>query len=179
MTLAEGGAQLFTAAGVDAYGNPVSISPSWTTTVAGGTLSPGSGTSDTLQTTTSGNGLVTATEGAVSGNGTVTVTAQSTLSVTVTAGALSGSRGRYEIPLTVAADNATTDAGVSGASVSLQIFSNATCSGTAAASGSGTTASSGQVSFNFTTRTAATWCASATVTATGYSQGTGKASFST
>jgi hypothetical protein len=179
VTLAEGGAQSFTAAGADAYGNPVSITPSWTTSVPGGTMSPGSGTSDTLETTTSGNGLVTATEGTVSGSGTVTVTAQSTLSVTVTAGALSGSRGRYEIPLTVAADNATTDAGVSGASVNLQIFSNATCSGTAAASGSGTSATSGQVTFNFTTRTAATWCALATVTATGYSQGTGQTSFNT
>jgi hypothetical protein len=35
------------------------------------------------------------------------------------------------------------------------------------------------VTFNFTTRTAATWCALATVSATGYSQGTGQTSFST
>jgi hypothetical protein len=35
------------------------------------------------------------------------------------------------------------------------------------------------VTFNFTTRTATTWCASATVTATGYSQGSGQTSFST
>jgi hypothetical protein len=35
------------------------------------------------------------------------------------------------------------------------------------------------VTFNFTTRTATTWCALATVTATGYSQGSGQTSFST
>jgi hypothetical protein len=180
VTLAEGGSQLFTASGVDSYGNSVSVTPSWSTTVPGGSMSPGSGTSSTLQTTNSGNGVVTATEGTVTGSATVTVTAESTLSVTVTAGSLSESRGRsYAIPLTVAADNATSKAGVSGASVALQIFSNATCSGTATASGTGTTASSGQVTFNFTTRTATTWCALATVTATGYSQGSGQTSFST
>jgi hypothetical protein len=182
VTLAEGGSQLFTSAGVDGYGNSVSITPSWSTTVPGGTMSSGSGTSSTstLQTTGSGNGVVSATEGGVTGSATVTVTAQSTLSVTVTAGSLSGSRGRsYAIPLTVAADNATSHAGVSGASVTLHIYSNAGCSGTATASGTGTTASSGQVTFNFTTRTATTWCASATVTATGYSQGSGQTSFST
>jgi hypothetical protein len=179
VTLAEGGTQLFTASGVDGFGNSVTISPSWSTTVPGGSMSPGSGTSATLQTTTSGNGSVTATQGSVSGSATVTVTAQATLSVTVKAGALSGSRARYEVPLTVTADNATSNAAVNGASVTLEIFGNAACTGTATASGTGTTASSGQVTFNFTTRTAATWCASATVTATGYSQGAGHTSFST
>jgi hypothetical protein len=180
VTLAEGGSQLFAASGVDSYGNSVSISPSWGTTVPGGSMSPASGTSSTLQTTSSGIGAVTATEGSVTGSATVTVTSQSTLNVTVTAGSISKSRGRsYAIPLTVAADNATSDAGVSGASVTFQVFSNATCGGTATASGAGTTASSGQVTFNFTTRTATTWCALATVTATGYSQGSGQTSFST
>jgi len=129
VTLAEGGTQLFTASGVDAYGNSVSISPSWTTTVPVGRLNPGSGTPATLETTSGGNGLVTATQGSVSGSATVTVTAQSTLSVTVKAGALSGSRDRYEVPLTVAADSATSNAAVSGASVTLQVFTNATCTG--------------------------------------------------
>jgi hypothetical protein len=180
VTLAQGGSQLFTASGVDSYGNSVSISPSWSTTVPGGSMGPRTGTSSTLQTTSSGNGVVTATEGSITGSATVTVTAQSTLNVTVTAGSISESRGRsYAVPLTVAADNATSKAGVSGASVTLEIFSNATCSGTASASGTGTTASSGQVTFNFTTRTATTWCASAMVTATGYSQGNGQTSFST
>ncbi len=179
VTLAQGGSQLFSASGADSYGNPVSISPSWTTTVTGANMSPPSGASSTLQTTTSGNGLVTATQGSVSGSANVTVTAQSTLAVKVTAGALSGSRARYEVPLAVTADNATTSAAVSGASVTLQVFGNATCTGTATASGSGTTASSGQVTFNFTTRTAGTWCALADVTATGFSPGSGQSSFST
>ena len=180
-TLAEGGSQVFTAAGSDQFGNPVSIDPSWATTVPGASLSPTSGSSSTLVTgDTTGTGYsVTATEGSVSGTAPVAVTAQPALSVTVTAGGLSGRRGNYQVPLTVTADNASNGTGVGQASVSLQIFASAQCSGAPEASGSGTTASNGRAGLTFTTRIAGTWCALATVTASGYTAASGQTSFNT
>jgi hypothetical protein len=81
--------------------------------------------------------------------------------------------------LTVTADDATTGAPISGASVVLSVYAGPSCSGTPAASGTGTTGSNGQVGFTFTTRTAGTWCALATVTASGYTDGSGETTFST
>ncbi len=48
-----------------------------------------------------------------------------------------------------------------------------------AASGTFTTASNGQVSVTFESLTPATWCLEATMTASGYAQGSGEATFST
>jgi hypothetical protein len=74
VALSEGGAQVFTATGTDAYGNAVAVSPSWSSTVPGGVLSPGSGSSTTLRTgSTSGRGVVTATQSGLSGTAAVTV----------------------------------------------------------------------------------------------------------
>ena len=99
--------------------------------------------------------------------------------VTVTAGGLSGRRGDYQVPLTVTADNASNGTGVGQASVSLQIFASAQCSGAPEASGSATTASNGRAGLTFTTRIAGTWCALATVTASGYTSASGQTSFNT
>ena len=159
----------------------MSIDPSWATTVPGARLSPTSGSSSTLVTgDTTGTGYsVTPTEGSVSGTAPVAVTAQPALSVTVTAGGLSGRRGNYQVPLTVTADNASNGTGVGQASVSLQIFASAQCSGAPEASGSATTASNGRAGLTFTTRIAGTWCALATVTASGYTAASGQTSFNT
>ncbi len=180
-TLAEGGSQVFTAAGSDQFGNPVSIDPSWATTVPGASLSPTSGSSSTLVTgDTTGTGYsVTATEGSVPGTAPVAVTVQPALSVTVTPGGHSGRRGDYQVPLTVTADNASNGAGVGQTRVPLQIFASAQCSGAPSASGSGTTAGNGRAGLTLTTRIARTWCALPTVTASGYASASGQTSFNT
>lgn len=179
-TVASGANQVFTATGYDAYGNQVSVDPSWTTTVPGASLSQSTGTSTTF---TAGQGAasgqVTASADGVSGSATVTVNSLSTMSVTVTSGAAKKKGPNYHVPLTVTADDASSGAALSGASVSLQVFAGLSCSGTPASSGSATTGSTGQASFTFTTRTAGSWCALATVSEPGYAGGSGSTTFNT
>ena len=176
-TVTEGGSQVFTATGSDKYGNPVSVDPSWTTTGLTGSFTPSSGSTTTFTDSSStGSGSVTATVGTTSGSATVTVTSLRSMSVAVTAGPYSKKGPNYHVPITVNATDATAGA-IGGASVSLQVFAGATCTGTAVASGTGTTGTNGQVTFTFTTRRAGTWCAQATVTASGYSPGTGQVTF--
>lgn len=175
----EGATQVFVASGNDAYGNPVSVNPTWTTTVSG-SFSSTTGASTTFTAGTStGSGQVTATVGGVSGAAAVTVTSLSAMSVTVTAGSVSKKGPNYHVPLMVAASNGSTTAPLDGASVTLQIFAGTACSGTAASTGSGTTATNGQVSFTFSTHQAGSWCALANVTASGYSPGSGTTTFQT
>ena len=127
---------------------------------------------------------VTGTSGSLTSSTIVTLVVQSpqtsgTMTVSVSAGALSTRGHSYKVPLTVTADDASSGNPISGAAVSLSIFSGSTCSGTAAASGTGTTGSNGQTSFTFSTKQAGTWCASAAVTASGYSTGSGETTFNT
>ncbi len=75
--------------------------------------------------------------------------------------------------------DAASGAAISGAGVGLQVFSGSSCSGTVAASGTGTTNSNGQVNFTFTTKNQGTYCALATVSASDYENGTGETSFTT
>jgi hypothetical protein len=171
------------------------------TTSAGGEFSssPGGPFSPGPLTLTIGAGSTTSApfyyEDTVVGNPTVSASApgwtgatmptsvvsatQPGLSVAVAAGGVSGRRGLYQVPLTVTADNASSGTGVGQASVSLQVFAGSQCSGTVAASGSGTTSSNGRAGFTFTSRSAETWCALATVTASGYSSGSGQTTFGT
>lgn len=134
------------------------------------------------QDSTPGGATVTAgASGYTNATMTVTVngaTTTGTMTVSVSAGSLSR-RGSYEVPLTVSAHDATSGTALSGASTTLDVYSGTSCSGTVAASGTATTSSSGSVTFTFQTRTAATWCAVATVTASGYAEGTGRTTFST
>jgi subtilase family serine protease len=127
---------------------------------------------------------ITGTGGGINRSATVSLVVQSsapagTMSVSVSAGSATRSGRGYKVPLTVTADDATTGAPISGASVVLSVYAGPSCSGTPAASGTGTTGSNGQVGFTFTTRTAGTWCALATVTASGYTDGSGETTFST
>ena len=177
-SVTEGGTQVFTATGSDAYGNPVTIDPSWTSTVPGGAVSPATGSTTTFTAgSTTGSGSVTAAVGGISGSATLTVTSLASMSVTVQAGSVSKKGPNYHVPLTVAAANATTGSPVVNASVGLQVFAGATCTGTAVASGSGTTGTGGQVTFTFTTRKVGTWCGRATATAPGYGPGSGQVTF--
>jgi cellulose 1,4-beta-cellobiosidase len=75
-SLSVGGTQVFTASGSDAYGNPVSVSgAAWSTTVPGGSVSPGTGSSTTFTAgATPASGNVTASVGVVSKSAAVTVT---------------------------------------------------------------------------------------------------------
>ena len=103
-------------------------------------------------------------------------TTQPTIAVTVSAGTAVPRHNRYQVPLTVKA--ASSGNALSGASVTLQVFPGTSCSGTAA-NGTATTDSSGTASFTFTTKQAATYCASATVSDTGYTTGTNSTTFTT
>ncbi|MHB1784144.1 MAG: hypothetical protein ACYCTE_15915 [Acidimicrobiales bacterium] len=178
-TVAEGATQTFTATGADSYGNPVSVDPSWTTNVSGGSFSPTSGPSTTFTAgSTSGSGTVTAAQGSAGGSANVTVSALASMTVSVTNGATVRKGPNYRTPITVAAADATTLAApLSGANVALDVYSGSCSTGTLVSSGSGTTGSSGQASFTFTTKSQGTYCALATVTDSGYSTRTGQDSF--
>ncbi len=179
-TVPAGGTQTFTATGEDAYKNPVPVSGvTWSTSPDTlGSVDPGPGSS-TVFTAGSNvdNGSVTATLDGVLGTANVTITSLSALTVTVTAGTFSRRRHNYQV--TVSAADAPSGQPVGGAGVTLNVYSGSTCTGTAVATDSGTTRSNGQASFTFSTRQHSSWCALATVNATGYSTDTGQTNFST
>jgi subtilase family serine protease len=179
VTLGEGATQTFTATGYDAYTNQVTsgFSPTWSTTVPGGSVSPSSGTSTKF---TAGSapttGTVTAKESGVSGSASVTVTTTPALHVSVTAGAELHSGSYYRVPINA---KVTSNSGtaVSGATVTLDVYSGS-CSGRLVGAGRATTNSTGTASFTFTTATTGSYCAKATATKTGYTTGTGTTTFS-
>jgi hypothetical protein len=177
VTLTRGGSQAFAATGFDAYKNPVAIDPSWEASLTGSFTPPTGSTTTFTDASTAGSGSVTATYGGISGSATVTVTSLRTMTVNVTAGPPAKKGPNYHVPLTVTATDATTASPVGGASVALSVFAGSTCSGKVVSSGSGTTGTSGQVTFTFTTRTVGTWCAQAAVTASGYEPGSGQVTY--
>jgi hypothetical protein len=179
-SVAEGGTVAFHATGADAYGNAVTVNPSWSVTSASlGTFSPttGASTTFTASSTTAGTGTVTAATGTVSGTATLTVTNLSTMTLTLNAGTVSKKGSRYHVPLTV---DATTSSGsaLSGATAALEVFSGS-CTGSPVATGTGTTGTNGKVTFTFTTRQVGTWCALASVSASGYEPGSATTTFTT
>jgi hypothetical protein len=101
------------------------------------------------------------------------------MAVTVSAGTVSRIGRDYDVPITVAADNSSSGAGISGASAVLDVYEGASCSGAIAATGTFSTGTNGQVTVSFETPTAATWCLEATVTASGYSEASGETTFRT
>ena len=182
-SVTDGGTVTFSATGADAYGNAVTVDPSWSVAASSlGTFSPTTGASTTFTASSSatGTGTITATTGAVSGKASVTVTSLSTMTVTVTPGKLSKKGPHYHVPLTVAATSSTSSTSpVAGAAVVLQVFSGTACSGTPVTTGTGTTGTNGEVTFTFTARQVGTWCALATVSASGYEPGSGITTFTT
>lgn len=105
-----------------------------------------------------------------SASASVTVTFKS-MTVAVTSGSVSRTRRGYSVPLTVTAQSS--GSGVGSASVVMNVYANSSCTGTAVASGNGITNSNGQVGFTFTTKSAITYCAAATVSKSGYTTTTG------
>lgn len=101
------------------------------------------------------------------------------MKVAVSAGKLAKKEPNYQVPLAVTASDANSGGAISGANVVLQVFAGSMCSGSVAASGTGTTGTNGQVGFTFSTRQLGSWCALATVSDTGYSTGSGQTTFST
>jgi len=73
-TLAANGTRQFTATAVDAVGNPVAITPSWSVVNGGGTINAGTGMFTAGPTAGTFNNTVRATSGSLSGSATVTVT---------------------------------------------------------------------------------------------------------
>ena len=124
--------------------------------------------STTTTTTTAPSSTSTTTSTTTTAPATTTTIASlKSMSVTVVAGA-TVKRGTYKVPLTVTAKDALTASPIGGAGVTLTVFSGTTCAGTAVATGTGSTSSNGQVTFNFSTKSMGSWCALASVSATGY-----------
>ncbi len=177
--VAAGSSQGFTATGTDLYGNPVSVDPTWSTSVQGASVSPASGSSTTFAASASatGNGLVTATASGVTGSASVSITALAPMSAAISAGSVAKRGPQYKVPLTVSADSGS-GTPISGASASIQVYAGTVCGGPVISSGSGTTGTSGQVAFTFSTRKAGSWCAAATVTDAGHTPATAQTTFS-
>ncbi len=179
-SVGEGGTVTFTATGHDQYGNVVTVDPTWSVSASLGTFSPttGASTTFTASSTTSGTGTVTATTGGVSATASVTVSALKPLTVTVTAGTAVKKGPRYHVALSV--DATSSGAAVSGATVTLDVYSGScTAKGSLAATGTGTTGTKGTAGFTFSARSQSTWCAVATVTKSGYTTGSGTTTFAT
>lgn len=154
--------------------NPTSTSTSSTLTVTTGAADSGSYTI-TIAGTASGVPSASSTAG-------LTIQAaptNATMTVTVTAGSVTAKHRTYRVPITVDATDASSGAPLAGAGVTLAVYSGTSCSGTAVASGSATTGTSGAAAFTFSTRSAGTYCALATVTDAGYTNGSGQTTFST
>jgi subtilase family serine protease len=153
------------------------LSPTTVTVPAGSTTSG----SFTYTDTTNGTWTLTASAaGTTSASTTVTVNpaSLSTMNVAVSAGAATRKGPNYHVPLTVTATGASSTP-VSGASVILSLYASSTCSGATVATGTATTGTNGTAAFTFSTRQTGTWCALASVSATGYSTGSGQTTFST
>jgi hypothetical protein len=148
-SLAVGATQTFNAAGVDAYGNSVAPSITWSAT--GGTISTTSGASTTFTATTSGQGAVTATSGTIGASATVTVTQLKSRVKSIT---YSRSSSTLYVTFTVVDSSGQP---VSGASIGLKVMR----SGTSYATGSARTASNGTVTVSVK---ASRGCYSTTVT---------------
>ena len=175
-SVAEGASQLFSASGYDAHGNPVSVSPTWSIPAGVGKLTPTTGPSATFKAgLTPASFTLSATSGTVVGTASVTVTGPSSMTVSITDRATTKSGRKYKVPLTVTSTG--TSGPISGATVTLRIYSG-TCTGTLVTSYTGTTGSTGTASFTFATSKTGSYCASTTVTASGYRTGTGTLSFS-
>ena len=175
---------------LSATGCPADVSPC-TPNPASVNITSTTAASSTLSFTSNNTGnysiTITGTSGSVTSSTTVQLAVTSTsttgtMAVTITPGTETQKGPNYKVPLTVAATDAISNSPISGASVTLSVYSggcpaSGTPSGSAAATGTGTTGANGQVTFNFSTRTHSTWCAVATVTDTGYTTGTGSKTF--
>ncbi len=172
----EAASQVFSAEGFDAYGNAEPVSPRWSAPGSVGTLTPptGSLTTFTAAMTPATFTLSASAEGIV-GTASVTVTGLASMTVSVTASSPTKARHKgYAVPLTVAA---TSPSGpLAGAGVTLQVYWGS-CAGPLVASFVGSTGSVGTASFTFTTAQGGSYCAAATVRATGYRAGTGTVAF--
>ncbi|HET9089863.1 MAG TPA: hypothetical protein VFN54_06130, partial [Acidimicrobiales bacterium] len=114
-----------------------------------------------------------------------TVPSSGSMSVTMSVGTIAQKGPNYKVPLGVTVTDSRSTQGISGASVSLSVYSglitsSGSCSGSPVATGTGTTSSSGSVTFTFSTKSHGNWCAIASATAAGYASATsGAAQFST
>jgi hypothetical protein len=100
------------------------------------------------------------------------------MNVTVSAGAAMKKGPNYRVPLTVTATGASSTP-ISGASVTLTVYTGSTCAGATVTTGTAATGTNGTASFTFNTHQTGPWCALANVSATGYSPGSAQTNFST
>ena len=139
-TVALGATQPYTATGADAYGNSVSVSPSWSVSPALGSFAPNPGNPSTFTASATGGGTVAATVGALTASSSLTVVTTPTVRVASITYATINFFGILET--TVALTNGSGNP-VSGASVSITINRN----GKPYAAGTGTTVSTGKITF--------------------------------
>jgi hypothetical protein len=71
-----GTSKAFSAAGSDRYGNPVSVTPSWSVSPTLGTFSPNPGNPTTFVAGSVGNGTITASAGGITGTASISVLAK-------------------------------------------------------------------------------------------------------
>ena len=171
----EGGTEVFTAVGFDAYGNPETVSPTWTLPAGDGSLTPPAGTSTVFSAgATPASFTLTATSGSVSATAPVSVTGLTSMTVSITDASAKKAGREYKVPLTVSAASASGP--LSGAAVTVQVTSS-TCGGPLVTTLSGSTGSAGTASFLFTTPLTGTYCATAEVSAGGYRAGAASVTF--
>lgn len=159
-----------------------------TASFASNSVSLGSGTATTTMTvttstTSAGNYTITATgtdpsTSSLTHSTLVTLSVSSTVLPSMTVSVSAGTpvhHGSYRVPLAVTATGSS--GGISGASVTLTVYQSSCTTGSPVTTSTGTTSSTGIANFNFTTKQTGTWCASATVTASGYNPGSGSTTF--
>ena len=171
----EGGTQVFTALGFDAYGNPEAVSPTWTASAGDGSLTPPTGARTVFRAgTTPASFTLTATSGSVSATAPVSVTGLSSMTVSITDAAAKKQGREFTVPLTVSAASASGP--LDGAAVTVRVTSS-TCGGPLFTTLSGSTTSAGTTSLVFATPLTGAYCATAVVSAGGYRSGTASVTF--
>lgn len=159
----------FNATGYDAFGNTISISPTWSAPSSMGSLATTTGPTTTFTAgTTTATFTLSATSGPVTGTASVSVAGLNSMKVSVTDSTRTKSGRSYKLPLTVMATGAVGPIG--GASVTLRVYYGR-CGGTLVSTSTGATGSLGSWSSTFTTTEKGTFCILATVTASGYHKG--------
>lgn len=150
-----------------------------TTDLTVNTASTDSG-KDTIQVTaTAATSSATSASTSVTLNVNPVTSTSSTMNVLVAASTATKKGPNWHVPITVTATDATSGVDLSGAGVTLGIYPNTNCSGSAQSTATGSTGTNGSVTFNFSTRQSGSWCAQATVTDTNYTTGTGLTQFNT
>ena len=161
-TVALGATQSYSAAGADAYGNAVQVSPAWSVSPAVGGFAPSPGNPSTFTAAATGTGTVTATAGLLTATATVTVVTTPTVRVASVTYASSPFFGLLQVTVTLVNGSGGP---VAGASVAVTLNRN----GVPYATGTQTTGSNGKATISALFTPAGCYTSTVTkVTVSGY-----------